>query len=683
MKHSTILSVIIAVIAGSVLLISCDSKENNAMEEKAIVQEDLDTSVSPAEDFYQYATGGWQKNNPLPEEESRFGSFDQLAKRTSNKVKTLIEDLAETESEKGSMEWKIGTYYAVGMDTAAIDAMGIAPIGEDLSRVENIESKEDVIKQAAYNNRIGLSGLFYLFGGADADNADMKIAQIHQGGLGLPDRDYYTSDDARSQDIRREYVRYMTNMLVLLGDEADEAEEKAGMIMDLETRLAEKSMTRLEQRNPHATNNKMQLADLDELSGTFDFPLYFTEVGLPEPGVINVRQPEFFKELGKVIDDVSVEDWKTYFRWKLINSTAGMLSSDFDNLRFEFYGKYLRGQEKQKPRWRRMVSSTNGALGEAVGQKFVEKHFPPEAKERMVELVANLQDAFKQRMKNSTWMSEGTQEKAIDKLESMRVKIGYPDKWRDYTGLEVSEDSYVQNVINSNVFDFEYMLSKIGKPVDKDEWHMNPQTVNAYYSPTTNEICFPAGILQPPFFYLNADDAVNYGAIGMVIAHEMTHGFDDKGRLFNKEGNLEEWWTEKDATRFDEEAQILVDRYNEILVLDTVPADGELSLGENIADFGGLSIAYTAFRNSLDGQEEPEKIDGFSADQRFFLAYAKVWAQNITDQEILRRTKEDVHSLGKWRVNGQLVGMPAFHEAFDVKEGDAMYLPEEEWTYVW
>ncbi len=653
------------------------------MEEKAIVQEDLDTSVSPAEDFYQYATGGWQKNNPLPEEESRFGSFDQLAKRTSNKVKTLIEELAETNSEKGSMEWKIGTYYAVGMDTAAIDAMGIAPIGEELSRVESIESKEDVIRQAAYNNRIGLSGLFYLFGGADADNADMKIAQVHQGGLGLPDRDYYTSQDARSQDIRNEYIRYMTNMMVLLGDDEAEAEKKAKMIMELETRLADKSMTRLEQRNPHATNNKMELAELDELAGGFDFPLYFAEVGLSEPGVINVRQPEFFKELGKVMEDVLVEDWKTYFRWKLINSTAGMLSSDFDNLRFEFYGKYLRGQEKQKPRWRRMVSSTNSALGEAVGQKFVEKHFPPEAKERMVELVANLQEAFKQRMKNSTWMSEGTQEKAIDKLESMRVKIGYPDKWRDYSGLEVTEDSYVQNVINSNKFDFEYMLSKIGKPVDKDEWHMNPQTVNAYYSPTTNEICFPAGILQPPFFYMNADDAVNYGAIGMVIAHEMTHGFDDKGRLFNKEGNLEEWWTEEDATRFDEEAQILVDRYNEILVLDTVPADGELSLGENIADFGGLSIAYSAFRNSLEGEEEPEKIDGFTGDQRFFLAYAKVWAQNITDQEILRRTKEDVHSLGKWRVNGQLVGMPAFHEAFDVKEGDAMYLPEEEWTHVW
>jgi putative endopeptidase len=683
MKQFSLFTVITLVIVASGFMMSCKSDANESEETKAIMKKDLDTSVSPKEDFYQYATGGWQKNNPLPEEESRFGSFDQLAKNTSRKVKDIIVGLSEKDSDKGSMEWKIGTWYSVGMDSATIEAQGIKPIESELERIENLSTKSDVIRQAAYNNRRGMGSLFYLFGGADADNADMKIAQIHQGGLGLPDRDYYTSSDARSQGIRDEYVRYMTNMMTLLGDDKAEAKDKAAMIMALETRLAEKSMTRLEQRDPHATNNKMELAELNELAGSFDFPLYFEEVGLTEPGVINVRQPEFFKELGMAVDEVSVDDWKTYFRWKLINSTASLLSSDFDGLRFGFYGKYLRGQEKQKPRWRRMVASTNGALGEAVGKKFVEKHFPPEAKERMVELVANLQDAFKQRMRNSTWMSEGTQEKAIEKLEGMRVKIGYPDKWRDYSGLEVTEDSYVQNVMNSNVFDFEYMLDKIGKPVDKEEWHMNPQTVNAYYSPQTNEICFPAGILQPPFFYLNADDAVNYGAIGMVIAHEMTHGFDDKGRLYNKEGNLQEWWTKEDAERFDKEAQVLVDRYNEITVLDTVHADGELSLGENIADFGGLSIAYTAFRNSLEDGEEPEKIDGFTADQRFFLAYAKVWAQNITDKEILRRTKEDVHSLGKWRVNGQLVGMPAFHKAFDVEEGDGMYLPEEEWTHVW
>jgi putative endopeptidase len=683
MKQINLLSFVIALVIVTSTMISCNQKKKKDMQKDAIVLADLDTTVSPATDFYQYATGGWQKNNPLPEEESRFGSFDQLGKQTSHKVKKLIEGLAKKEHEKGSIEWMIGTFYAVGMDTARIDANGKEPVQEEFNRIEDIETKSDVVRHAAYNNRRGISSLFYLFGSADSDNSDMEIAHLHQGGLGLPDRDYYVSKDARSKDIQKEYIRYMTNMHVLFGEEKEQAEKNADFIMNLETRLAENSMTRLEQRNPHAVNNKMNLSELDKHAKTFDFPMYFKTVGLESPGVINIRQPEFVEYIGKLMDDLTVDEWKTYFRWKLMNSTAGMLSSEYDDMKFQFYGKFLRGQEKQKPRWRRMVSATNDALGEAVGKKFVEKHFPPEAKERMTGLVENLQEAFKQRMKNSTWMSLETQEKAIDKLETMRVKIGYPDKWRDYSGLILTENAYVQNMLNSNEFDFDYMLSKIGKPVEKDEWHMSPQTVNAYYSPQMNEICFPAGILQPPFFYMDADDAVNYGAIGMVIAHEMTHGFDDKGRLFNKEGNLESWWTKEDEERFDEEAQILVDRYNDIIVFDTVHADGELSLGENIADFGGLSISYTAFQNTLTEDEKDQKINGFTPEQRFFLAYAKVWAQNITDEEILRRTKEDVHSLGKWRVNGQVAGMEAFYKAFDVQEGDGMYLPEEKRTRIW
>ncbi len=652
------------------------------MEDLAINLEDLDTNVRPQDDFYQYATGGWQKNHPLPEEESRFGAFDLLAKSTSQKVKNLIVELSENEAEKGSMEWKVGHYYAVGMDSATIESLGMEPIVPEFEKIDAIASKDDVMKQFAYNNKNGLSSLFYFFASADADNSEMQIAHIHQGGLGLPDRDYYTAEDARSKEIRDEYVRYVTNMFALLGDDAATAENNAKLIMDIETRLAEKSMTRLQQRDPHASNNKMSIAELNELSGNFDFNIYLNEIGMGDLEVINVRQPEFFAFIGTMMDDVSVDEWKTYFRWKLISSTSSLLSSDFDGLQFDFFGKFLRGQEKQKPRWRRMVSSTNGALGEAVGQKFVEKHFPPEAKEQMETLVENLQKSFSERIAASTWMSEETQEKAQEKLSTMIVKIGYPDKWRDYSVLEIT-DSYVQNVLNSNRFDFEYNLSKIGKLIDKDEWHMNPQTVNAYYSPITNEICFPAGILQPPFFYLGADDAVNYGAIGVVIGHEMTHGFDDQGRNFDKDGNLRNWWTEEDTDKFNEQAQILIDRYDAILVLDTVHADGKLSLGENIADFGGLTISYNAFRNTLEGKDEPAKISGFTADQRFFLAYAKVWAQNITDQEILRRTKEDVHSLGEWRVNGQVSGIKAFHDAFDVKEGDPMYLPEEAWTKIW
>jgi putative endopeptidase len=665
----------------STVLISCNPKEK-PMEDKALLLEDLDTSVRPQDDFYQYATGGWQKNHPLPQEESRFGSFDLLAKSTSQKVKALIVKLSESEAEKGSIEWKIGHYYAVGMDSAKIESLGMKPILPEIEKIDAISTKDEVVQQFAYNNKTGLSSLFYFFGSADADNSDMQIAHIHQGGLGLPDRDYYTAEDARSKEIREEYVRFLTNMFALMGCNNETAEANAKLIMEIETRLAEKSMTRLEQRNPHATNNKMKPAELNALSGSFNFDLYLNEIGMDEIETINVRQPEFFAFIGDLMDEISVDDWKTYLRWKLISSTASMLTSDFDDLQFEFYGKFLRGQEKQKPRWRRMVSATNGALGEAVGQKFVEKHFPPEAKERMVELVENLRTSFSERIAQSTWMSAETQEKAQEKLSSMIVKIGYPDKWRDYSALEIT-DSHVQNMLNSNRFDFDYMLNKIGKPVDKDEWHMNPQTVNAYYSPVTNEICFPAGILQPPFFYMEADDAVNYGAIGVVIGHEMTHGFDDQGRNFDKEGNLKNWWTDGDTEKFDAQAQILANRYNDIVVLDTVHANGDLSLGENIADFGGLTISYNAFRKSLDGKEEPAEINGFTADQRFFLAYAKVWAQNITDQEILRRTKEDVHSLGEWRVNGQVPGIKAFHDAFDVKEGDPMYLPESEWTKIW
>ncbi|PID94555.1 MAG: hypothetical protein CSA94_02220, partial [Bacteroidetes bacterium] len=390
----------------------------------------------------------------------------------------------------------IGTFYTTGMDSAKIESLGVEPILPEFEKIKAIENINDVVKQFAYNNVNGLGSLFYFFGASDADNSEMNIAQVHQGGLGLPDRDYYLLEDDRSVEIRKEYVRFMTNMFVLLGDDAELAEKNANIIMGIETRLAENSMTRLEQREPANVNNKMKISEVDELTGNFDFNLYLNEFGMGNLEIINVRQPEFFGFIAQLMNDVSVDDWKTYFRWKLINSTSSYLSSDFDGLSFDFYGKFLRGQEKQKPRWRRMVGATNGVLGEAVGQKFVEKYFPADAKQRMETLVANLQGAFAERIKASTWMTPETQKKAEAKLSSMLVKIGYPDKWRDYSKLEIT-DSYVQNIFNSNRFDFEYMLSKIGKPIDKNEWQMNPQTVNAYYDPSTNEICFPAGILQP------------------------------------------------------------------------------------------------------------------------------------------------------------------------------------------
>jgi len=680
--------IIVALITIIAIISGCNNSEKNnktdmdTTEMKAIDIADLDTSVSPAEDFYQYATGGWQKNNPLPAEESRFGSFDLLAKETNIKVKELIQDLASSEHEKGSVEWKIGTFYNLGLDSVKIEQQGIEPLNKDFERIKQIETEDDIVSQIAYNQRNGISAPFYLYGSSDKDDASMEIAYIYQGGLGLPDRDYYVMDDSRSKEIRKEYKNHIEKMFLLLGDNEYNAKDNADIIMKMETQMAKSSMTRMELRDPHKTKNKLNLKTINENTPNINMALYFELVGLPVPGIINLSQPEFIETLDNMFGTYTINNWKTYFRWKLINSTASYLSSDFVNANFDFYVKFLTGAEEQKPRWRRVLNATNKSLGEAVGQMFVKEYFPPEAKKRMDELVINLKLAFEERILNLDWMSDTTKQKAIEKLHAMNVKIGYPDKWRDYSGLEITENSYVENVMASNRFDFDYMISKIGKKVDKEEWFMNPQTVNAYYSPNMNEICFPAGILQPPFFYMNADDAVNYGAIGVVIGHEMTHGFDDQGRHYDKDGNLAQWWTDEDAERFNEKTKVLVDRFNEIIVLDTVHANGELSLGENIADFGGLVISYDAMQKAMDGKKV-EKIDGFTPEQRFYLAYAKVWAQNIRDKEILRRTKEDVHSLGKWRVNGQLPGLNSFHKAFNVKEDDPMYLVPEKWATVW
>ncbi|MDY0160338.1 MAG: M13 family metallopeptidase [Bacteroidales bacterium] len=680
--------IIVALITIIAIISGCNNSEKNnktdmdTTEMKAIDIADLDTSVLPAEDFYQYATGGWQKNNPLPAEESRFGSFDLLAKETNIKVKELIQNLASSEHEKGSVEWKIGTFYNLGLDSVKIEQQGIEPLNKDFERIKQIETEDDIVSQIAYNQRNGISAPFYLYGSSDKDDASMEIAYIYQGGLGLPDRDYYVMDDSRSKEIRKEYKNHIEKMFLLLGDNEYNAKDNADIIMKMETQMAKSSMTRMELRDPHKTKNKLNLKTINENTPNINMALYFELVGLPVPGIINLSQPEFIETLDNMFGTYTINNWKTYFRWKLINSTASYLSSDFVNANFDFYVKFLTGAEEQKPRWRRVLNATNKSLGEAVGQMFVKEYFPPEAKKRMDELVINLKLAFEERILNLDWMSDTTKQKAIEKLHAMNVKIGYPDKWRDYSGLEITENSYVENVMASNRFDFDYMISKIGKKVDKEEWFMNPQTVNAYYSPNMNEICFPAGILQPPFFYMNADDAVNYGAIGVVIGHEMTHGFDDQGRHYDKDGNLAQWWTDEDAERFNEKTKVLVDRFNEIIVLDTVHANGELSLGENIADFGGLVISYDAMQKAMDGKKV-EKIDGFTPEQRFYLAYAKVWAQNIRDKEILRRTKEDVHSLGKWRVNGQLPGLNSFHKAFNVKEDDPMYLVPEKWATVW
>jgi putative endopeptidase len=499
----------------------------------------------------------------------------------------------------------------------------------------------------------------------------------------MPDRDYYLSDDPRSKELREKYLLHLKNMFVLIGDSPDVATKNAATIMRMETQLAKASKTRVEQRDPVANYNKLTIEDLQRQTAGFDWKLYFDGIGLPSIKDVNVGQPAFLVEVSKMFKEVPVEDWKVFLRWKLIHGAASFLSTAFDNENFDFYGKTLSGTEKMKDRWKRVTNITSSCLGEAVGELFVKKYFPLEAKEKMLKLVGNLKVALEQRIKGLTWMTDVTKAKAIEKLAKMNVKIGYPDKWRDYSKLDITADSYVMNVFKSSKFDFEYELAKIGKPVDRGEWHMTPQTVNAYYSPNMNEIVFPAAILQPPFFNVNADDAVNYGAIGVVIGHEMTHGFDDQGRQYDKDGNLQDWWTEEDAKNFNEKVAVLVAEADNYVELDSIHLDGKLTLGENIADFGGLTVALTALKNASNNNLETPKADGFTPLQRYFISFAQIWRQNIRDKDLMRRIKEDVHSPGDYRVNGALPNVPEFYQAFGIKEGDKLFIATEKRALIW
>lgn len=679
MKNKSLLFILFLSSMTIGLFMAC-SNITQKKEAPAINLADMDTSVDPGHDFDAYANGGWKKLNPLPADRSRFGSFDKLAELAEKQLNGLVKETASQKNEKGTIADKTATLFNLGMDSIKIKLQGIKPLEPYFQEIEKIKTMDDVEIEIAKFHMYGFSPLFGFYGSTDAKNSSMVIAQLTQGGIGMPDRDYYINDDPRSKDLRTKYVVYIEKLHKLLGDDEASAKKSAQTIMSLETHLAKASMTRLEQRDPNKTYNKMTTKELVNLSPSFNWNRYFVSQGVGDPGQINLSQPLFIKEVSAVIKEVPVEDWKVYLRWNLINSTASYLSDDFVNAKFDFFGRAMSGVEKMRPRWKRVLGVTSGALSEAIGQLYVAKYFPAEAKERMVKLVENLRVALGERIKNLEWMGPETKLKALEKLHAINVKIGYPDKWRDYSGLEIADDSYVLNVIRSNQFETAFNYSKINKPVDKTQWFMSPQTVNAYYAPDMNEIVFPAAILQPPFFFLHGDDAVNYGAIGVVIGHELTHGFDDQGRKYDKVGNLTEWWTPEDSKLFDEKTKVLADQYSSFIVLDSIHADGKLSLGENIADFGGLNISHQAFKLA---SQETNSIDGFTPDQRFYLAYAHVWADNIRDKEILRRTKEDPHSLGKYRVIGPLRNIPEFYAAFNVKPGQPMYLDEAKRAKIW
>ncbi len=662
-------------------LASCDSKKETTRT-SGIDVANLDRSAKPNTDFYQFACGGWMKNHPLTNEYGRFGSFDLLAENNREQLKGLIEELATTSSASGSVAQKIGDLYNIAMDSAKLNTEGAAPIKSELEKIAALKDRGEMSAVIAAMTRQGFGPYFSIYIGSDEMNSSMNIVQTYQGGLGLGDRDYYLKDDEHNKEIRTKYQEHIANMFRLAGWSEQDARQVATEVMAIETQLAKASYEKIQLRDPHANYHKMTLGELKKEIPGINWDVYFSTLGLQEVTELNVGQPEPLKEVANILNHTPLEAQKSYLQWKVIDAAAPYLSDDFVAENFEFNGKILSGVKEMKPRWKRAVATVDGVMGEAVGQMYVEKYFPAAAKERMVKLVANLQKALGERIQALTWMSEETKAKAQEKLAAIYVKVGYPDKWRDYTGLEINNDSYWANILRSNQFDFDYMLTKAGKPVDRTEWLMTPQTVNAYYNPTTNEICFPAGILQYPFFDMKADDAFNYGAIGVVIGHEMTHGFDDQGRQYDKDGNLKDWWTEQDAKNFEARAQVLVDCFDAIEVLPGLHANGQLTLGENIADHGGLQIAFQAFHNATENAPLGE-VDGFTPEQRFYLAYANVWAGNIRDEQIRFLTQMDVHSLGRWRVNAALPHIGGWYEAFGIQEGDPMYLAPEKRASIW
>lgn len=669
--------------AGIVALASCNTPQKEVVKIAAINPANMDTKVAAGTDFYEYACGGWIKNNPLKPEYARFGTFDQLLENNQEQLRVLIEELSATPHEAGSVAGKIGALYAMGLDSTKLNADGVAPIKEELAAINALATKSDVSKMVATLHKEGMAPFFALFVGADEKNSAMNIVQLYQAGIGMGDRDYYLLEDEGSAKMRDAYRAYINKLFTLAGSSPEQADAAVDAVMKIEKAIAEISYGREDLRDSQKNYNKLAYEDFKQIESPLDWDVYFESMGLAGLKELDAKQINFYKDMSEALRNTTVDEQKYYLAFNLLSAAAPYLSDDFVDADFEFYGKVMSGKQEQQPRWKRSLNTVNGALGEAVGEMYVEKYFPASSKEKMLTLVGNLQTALSERINGLEWMSDTTKAKAQEKLAAFTVKIGYPDKWRDYSGLEIKDDSYWANVRRSNIFDMAYQLADVDKPVDKSRWHMNPQTVNAYYNPTTNEICFPAAILQPPFFNPDADDAVNYGAIGVVIGHEMTHGFDDQGRNYDKDGNLIDWWTAEDAVRFKERADKLVDQYDQIIVIDTLHANGRFTLGENIADHGGLLVAHQAYLNSLKGKETPAPIDGFTNEQRFFLGYATLWGQNIRPEEIRRRTKIDPHSLGKWRVNAALRNIAPFYAAFDIKEGDPMFMAPADRVVIW
>ena len=664
------------------MLTSC-AGQKEAKSTSGIDLANMDTTVSAGTDFFRYACGGWNDAHPLTAEYSRYGTFDELFENSQKQLREQIEGLAaQKNNQAGSAAQKIGDLYNMAMDSVTLNKQGAEPVKAMLDKIAGMKDKSEIVPMMTEMAHIGIGTYFHSYVYADPKNSSLNIFQMGQGGINLGEKEYYLDTDSITQNIREQYKLYIGKLFQLAGFSEADAQQKVADVMEIETAIAKVSRSATELRDPEANYHKMSFDELKKTIAGIDWDAYMKGLGIQAPAELNVEQVEPIQEVARLMNTLPLSKHVSYLEYNLLDAAASCLSDDFVAARFDFYGKVLSGRQVNQPRWKRAVNSVNGMLGELVGEMYVEKYFPAAAKERMVKLVKNLQTALGERIDAQEWMSDSTKIRAHEKLATFHVKVGYPDKWKDYSKLEIKNDSYWANVCRASEWGFNDMYSRIGKPVDKDEWLMTPQTVNAYYNPSTNEICFPAAILQPPFFNMEADDAANYGAIGVVIGHEMTHGFDDQGRQFDKDGNLTDWWAPGDADRFKERAQVMVDFFNKIEVLPGLQANGELTLGENLADHGGLNVAYLAFQNAT--KDAPlGVVDGFTPEQRFFLAYATLWAGNIRDEQIRVYTKSDPHSLGKWRVNGALPHIQAWYDAFHITPSDPLYVAPENRVNVW
>ncbi len=680
-------TLILTSISLSILLFSCSKEsktEENKAEMKYIDPANMDMNVRPQDDFFRFANGAWLDSNEIPASKSSWGSFNILAETNRDNLKIIVERAAnDSIAAEGTVTRKVGDFYNSGMDSLKVEELGISPIQPKLDKVEKVTDINSLLNVAATLRSETIGSIFSLYVNQDVKNPSSYILYFGQGGLGLPDRDYYLNDDERSKMIQDEYKSHIAKMLGFIGYSEEDAINSANEIYELEKSLAGYSRKRQDLRDAEKNYNKYLLTDFDGGLSNIDMTSYLDQAGIQNVSEIVVRQPEFFTGLNSSLESISLDTWKDYLKWNIVSDGSPYLNHDLVLENFRFYSTILNGVSEMEPRWKRVMLTVNALMGEAVGQVYVNEYFPPQAKEVALEMINDIQAAFKERIEQLDWMSPETKERAIAKLATFKKKIGYPDKWRDYSGLEIDPDNYYANVSDASIFEQNRDFRKLGQEIDRDEWFMTPATVNAYYNPPMNEVVFPAGILQFPFFDFKADAAINYGGIGAVIGHELTHGFDDQGSKYDETGTLNNWWTDLDREKFDAKTDVLAEQYSTFTVLDSVPVNGRLTLGENIADLGGLSIAYDALQKYYERHGQPEQIDGYTGDQRFFLSWAQVWRVKYTDDALRQRIMTDSHSPGFYRVNGVLSNMPEFYSAFDLKTGDKLYRSDEERAKIW